>query len=241
MQGLRRLLVGRIRPLFVTIRRRTLYRISSVSLTMMVGLFFMVNAGPSGTLHGWRFAVDAGHGGEDRGVCYFEAGLIEKEVNLEMAFRLARALEAEGAAVFMTRSDDTFISLEERARLGNEFGADLFISMHVNRIPGHPDCFGAQTFYFPSSVEGRRLAYLIQEELLRIDPENYRQPMPGRFAVLRQSEMPGALVEIAFMTNERDRQLLQEAQYRERVIAAIVEGIHRYVHGEDVSETLHAR
>lgn len=216
-------------PLFWAVRSEALYRMGAGVLAVVLSVSALTDVAVPRPLHGVRIAVDAGHGGEDRGVCHFAEGLIEKEINLDMAFRLARALEQGGADVLMTRSDDTFIPLSERAARANSNKADLFISLHANRIPGHPDCFGAQTFYFPGSVEGERLAKAIQAELLAIDPENYRQAMPGRFAVLRQSDMPSALVEIAFMTNDRDRRLLQEEEYRVRVTQAIVAGIERYL------------
>lgn len=221
------------RSYFAAFRFRTLVGFAAAALALLVGVMYVVSASQThGPLHGLRIAVDAGHGGEDRGVCHFDMDLIEKEINLDMANRLAAALEETGATVMMTRTDDTFLPLADRAALANNFGADLFISLHVNRIPGHPECFGAQTFYFPSSEEGKRLASLIQAELLAIDPDNHRQPMEGRFAVLRQSNMPGALVEIAFMTNPRDRSLLQTEAYREQVTQAILQGILRYVQGD---------
>lgn len=185
--------------------------------------------GPATPLDDLLIVLDPGHGGDDRGVCYFPSDLIEKEINLDMAFRLRDHLEKAGAQVLFTRTDDTFISLDERAAFANEAGADLFISLHVNRMPGHPDCFGAQTFYFPGSKEGERLAQFLQEELIQMDPENYRSPLPGSYRVLRLTTMPGALVEIGFMTNARDRQLIATAEYRERVAMAIAQGVVRYV------------
>lgn len=172
--------------------------------------------------------LDPGHGGDDRGVCYFPSDLIEKEINLNMAFRLRDELERAGARVLVTRTDDTFLSLDERAEMANAAGADLFLSLHVNRIPGHPDCFGAQTFYFPGSAEGEQLAKLLQEELIKIDPENDRSSLPGSYRVLRLTTMPGALVEIGFMTNARDRGLIATEEYRDRVTSAIVQGVIRY-------------
>lgn len=221
-----------VRAHFGAVRGGTLMGGLTAGIVGLMCIYMVVTATQKGPLDGVRIAVDAGHGGEDRGVCYFEEALIEKEINLDMALRLAAALEELGAEILLTRSDDTFIPLAERAAMANEFGADLFISLHVNRIPGHPDCFGAQTFYFPSSEPGQRLATAIQNELLKIDPENYRQPMAGNFAVLRRSEMPGALVEIAFMTNARDRALLQQETYRADVTQAIVRGILRFLQGD---------
>lgn len=183
-------------------------------------------------LSGLVIAVDPGHGGDDRGVCYFPNDLIEKEVNLDLARRVASRLAAEGARVVFTREEDAFISLDERAAMANDAGADLFLSIHTNRIPGHPECFGAQTFYHPASEEGKRLAELIQAELLKVDPENYRSALPGNYRVLRLSQMPGVIVEIGFLTNERDRELIATEAYRERVADAVVLGVLRYL-GED--------
>lgn len=185
----------------------------------------------TGPLHGVHVVVDAGHGGHDRGACHFPSALIEKEINLDMAFRLEAALLEAGAHVTLTRRDDTFLTLDERAGIANERQADLFVSLHVNRYPS-ADCFGAQTFYLPSSEDGRRLAFLIQEELLKIYPPNYRQALPGDFRVLRGTHMPAALVEIGFVTSPVDRQLMAQAGYREQVADAIVEACIRFVRGE---------
>lgn len=185
--------------------------------------------GDAKPLAGLLIAVDAGHGGQDSGVCYFPDDLIEKEINLDMAFRLRDALQAAGADVLLTRSDDRFVPLDERAGIANQAQADLFISLHVNQIPGHPECFGAQTFYFPNSQPAESLARSIQEELLAVDPENYRQIQPGEYKVLRLTNMPGVIVEIGFMTNARDRELLQGDEYRDAITGAIVAGIVKYV------------
>lgn len=189
------------------------------------------SAATEGPLHGVHVVVDAGHGGHDRGACHFPSALIEKEINLDMAVRLEAALQQSGAKVSLTRRDDTFVSLDDRARFANEHDADLFISLHVNRYPS-ADCFGAQTFYSPASEEGRRLALLIQEELLEIYPPNYRQALPGDFRVLRNTHMAATLVEIGFVTSPVDRELMAQANYREQVVAAIVEACIRFVRGE---------
>src|SRR5690606_1041711 len=107
-----------------------------------------------------------------------------------VARRLERSLKAAGAQVVLTRTDDTFVTLDERADLANRLGAHLFVSVHTNRIPNHPECFGAQTFYHPSSQESRRLALLVQAELLRIDSENYRRALPRDYRVPHRATVP---------------------------------------------------
>jgi len=75
--------------------------------------------------------LDAGHGGKDPGAIG-RKGLLEKEVNLDMVWRLKKELERCGLEVTLSRIDDTFIPLDERARIANSKGADLFISLHAN-------------------------------------------------------------------------------------------------------------
>lgn len=186
---------------------------------------------PSAPLAGVRIVLDPGHGGADRGACHFGDGLIEKQINLDVAFRLEERLRDLGAEVHLTRVDDRFIPLDERAAFANRIGAHILVSLHVNRYPSAV-CFGAQTFYHPSSAEGRRLAHLVQEELLKVDPDNYRQALPGNYKVLRLSAMPGALVEIGFITHPGDRKKLADFGYRDRVAEAIAQGIVRFAAGE---------
>mgnify|MGYP001157836617 CR=1 FL=1 len=226
----------RARAVFTVLRGRHVMWAASVFVGTIVVLALLLprtgsseSVGSHSPLQGWRIVVDAGHGGEDRGVCYFPDALIEKEINLDMANRLGAALAAAGAEIFYTRTDDVFVSLEDRAEHANAVQADLFISLHVNRIPNHPECFGAQTFYYPTSEASKAFAEFIQAELLRVDPENYRQIQSGNYKVLRLTNMPAVIVEIAFMTNERDRRLLQDDAYRDAITQAIVAGVIGYV------------
>jgi N-acetylmuramoyl-L-alanine amidase len=78
-----------------------------------------------------KVVIDPGHGGKDPGAIG-RTGLREKDVNLDIAYRLAKLLRDDGVAVVMTRSTDTFISLERRVDIANNSGADLFISVHSN-------------------------------------------------------------------------------------------------------------
>jgi N-acetylmuramoyl-L-alanine amidase len=78
-----------------------------------------------------RVVLDAGHGGRDTGAVGSD-GTVEKEVTLDVAHRAARILGAQGIDVLLTRDDDHYVSLEERAARANAFGADLFVSVHCN-------------------------------------------------------------------------------------------------------------
>ena len=78
-----------------------------------------------------RVVIDAGHGGDDEGA-KGHGGLTEKELVLDVSRRVARGLEAAGIEVLLTRSDDTFVPLEERTSRANDARADLFVSIHAN-------------------------------------------------------------------------------------------------------------
>ncbi|MDI6606134.1 MAG: N-acetylmuramoyl-L-alanine amidase [Candidatus Omnitrophota bacterium] len=78
-----------------------------------------------------KVVIDPGHGGKDPGAIS-RSGLREKDINLDIAKRMRNLLKAQGIEVVMTRSDDTFIPLPERARIANSSGADIFISIHSN-------------------------------------------------------------------------------------------------------------
>lgn len=118
------------------------------SLTRMLGL--KIN----------RIVIDAGHGGHDTGTIG-PHGLMEKDVCLDVALRLGRLIQQKlpGAQVIYTRSDDTFVPLEERTAIANQAKADLFISIHANSS-GDPDARGIETYYlnFATSRESMEVA-----------------------------------------------------------------------------------
>ena len=92
-----------------------------------------------------RVVLDPGHGGRNGGT-RTSSGLVEKELTLDLARRLAELLETAGYEVLLTRDDDVEVSLEERARFANENGADLFVSIHVNWIENR-GVRGVETYY----------------------------------------------------------------------------------------------
>ena len=94
-----------------------------------------------------RIVIDAGHGGHDTGTIG-PTGLMEKDLCLDVALRLGKLIEQKlpGADVVYTRSDDTFIPLEDRTRIANEAKADLFVSIHANSSPDH-GARGVETYY----------------------------------------------------------------------------------------------
>src|SRR5690606_4795850 len=108
--------------------------------------------------------------------------------------------------------------LSRRIAAANESGADLYISLHVNAF-STPGPSGAQTFYEPTRDSDRRLAEAIQAELSRLRPTR-RQARPGDYRVLRETRMPAAMVELGFLSNPQEAELLSRPVYQHDLAAA---------------------
>lgn len=192
-------------------------------------------APPPSPLAGWVVAVDPGHGGADGGVRHGD--LLEKDVNLAMATALRDLLERVGARPVLTRRDDNVplerarASLDRRLSLASQTESAVYVSIHANSYPDASQ-FGAQTFYHPKSEESRRLAVLIQQELVLAQPENYRLALPADFYVLRNSPCPAVLVEVGFLSNPDDRRRLASPEWQHRLATAILRGLERYAANE---------
>ena len=98
-----------------------------------------------------KVVIDAGHGGKDLGAPGF-FGLKEKDINLEIAKKLEQKLRSLGIDTVMTRTDDTYLTLPERAWVANNSGADLFISVHANSAPDK-SVQGAEIYYLSETVD----------------------------------------------------------------------------------------
>jgi len=178
-------------------------------------------------LKGFTVAVDAGHGGSDPGAS--GNGLVEKEVTLAVSKKLQKQLENRGAKVIMTRKDDTYIALGERARIANSVKTDIFVSVHLNSFSS-ASANGTETFYHANSKEGKKLAAEIQKELvkaLKMSDRGVKVPPGGGFAVLNQTKMPAVLAELGFLTNKDDAKILKTKQ--NEAAKAISDGIGNYL------------
>ncbi|MEW6448539.1 MAG: N-acetylmuramoyl-L-alanine amidase [Bacillota bacterium] len=181
--------------------------------------------------------VDPGHGGPDPGVV--RDGVKEKDITLQVALRLATFLEQAGSRVILTRKEDRDLAespfegsrkrrdLERRVAIANENKADVFVSVHVNSFSSGREC-GAQTFYHPNSPGGRELAIAIQNECKALLGNTRRLPKTGDYFTGRAAKMPSVVVEIGFLTNPEEFELLQQPDYQSKVAFAIYAGLVRY-------------
>lgn len=194
----------------------------------------------SWVIAGKLIVIDPGHGGEDPGALG-RGGSYEKDIVLEVAKKLAGVLRQGGAQVILTRETDvdladldeysmykrTVQDLSRRVAVANDRKADIFISVHVNSFPD-PGEDGAQTFSQPGSEEGKKLAAAIQREMNRFLANPGRLANQVDYYTLRESKMPGALVEIGFISNPREERLMLDQDYQNKIAWSIYAGIVRY-------------
>lgn len=170
--------------------------------------------------------IDPGHGGSDRGAAG-KKGTLEKDINLEVALKLKDLLENAGANVILTRNDDTYIGLYERAYLANYLMADLFISVHVNSHP-NPEIRGIEVFYYPDRHHGLKLGSNILESLAQQTGFKKLAVKTGRFVVIRETQMPGVLLELGFLSNQEEESKLKSIGFKENAALGILMGIVSY-------------
>ena len=171
-------------------------------------------------------AIDAGHGGTAAGARYGD--LYEKDLNLDIARRLESLLKSKGVQTYMIRSDDTNVDNYERAYLANKLGAALYLSIH-NNAAGSGSVKGTMTLCYPtkkSGFTGRQFARIIQEQMvaaLKTNDLNVR--LRPDLIVLRETSMPAALAEVAFMTNKQDRESLRSESFRQTAAGALCSSV----------------
>ncbi|MDI3481006.1 MAG: stage sporulation protein [Tepidanaerobacteraceae bacterium] len=176
-------------------------------------------------LKGKVIVLDPGHGGDSGSTG--PMGLSEGYVNLEIAKVLAECLEREGAAVYLTRDKNEFKSLAERVRLSNQIKPDITVSIHQN-VFNDDRAGGTETFYYPGDAEGKRLAEHIQRNLVCSLMLCDLGAKEADLYVLRETNNPSVLVNVAFLSNPEEEKLLSEPEFRHRAAAAIIEGIVSY-------------
>ncbi len=194
--------------------------------------------------------LDPGHGGIDPGATASN-GMTEAELNLDVALRVAALLRAQGFQVELTRDDDYFRTIGDRAQLAMAIGPKAFVSIHHNGGIDFPvrGAIGSEIYYQVADESSRRLGGLVYEslehELGALDAAWTRSSRWGVrartnregtdfYGVLRRSVgIPAVLIEGAYMTNAREAALLATAQFRAAEAAAIATGITRWLTSSD--------
>lgn len=180
---------------------------------------------PSAALKDKIIVVDAGHGGDDPGTSGKSS--IEKNLALTTAKLVASRLANSGANVFMTRSNDTFISLSGRVNVSEAKHADAFISIHYNASTSS-SANGIASFYYSESKD-KELAKYIQESMAENAPSMKDMGVRfGDYYVTRENNQRAVLLELGFLSNAHDEQIVSSNAYQQQISTGIYQGIARY-------------
>ncbi|MDX9872829.1 MAG: N-acetylmuramoyl-L-alanine amidase, partial [Clostridia bacterium] len=200
-----------------------------------------INAAQAKGLAGKIIVIDPGHasvqpgGWLDPGTVG-KNGLKEKDVNIDLAYKVMSMLQQNGARVIMTHSGQTTLSLAGRAAIANSAGADIFVSIHVNSNP-NPALSGHTTYYYApysnpvlyaQTLSRQKLATVVQQELVKAAGRANQGVLTANFAVLRETLVPSILVETAFMSNATEMNLLTTDAFRQKLALGIYNGIEAY-------------
>jgi len=230
------------------ILNKKIIRIAILSMFVFVFCFAFVSdqkdSVPTVSLpvSGKTIVIDAGHGKPDEGA-ESSRGTTEAETNLKIALKLQNLLEQSGSSVILTRSDENAIydidsktlrqkkisDIRNRVKIGNESSADIFVSIHLNKIP-QQQYDGWQTFYNAKSAEGQKLAVSIQKNLNDAIPkENNRVAKTiDNIYIVKHVEIPTTIVECGFLSNPDEEKLLLDDEYQNRLAWGIYNGIIDY-------------
>ena len=172
-----------------------------------------------------------------------DEGITEASINLSIALKVQNLLEEAGSTVILTRSDDNGIyetesntiremkvsDMKNRVKIGNESSADIFVSIHLNKIP-QQQYWGWQTFFKQGNEDSKKLAQSLQSGLNEtIQKENKRESLKiENIYIVDNVEIPTAIVECGFLSNEEEEKLLQTEEYQDKLAWGIYVGIMNY-------------
>ena len=214
--------------------------LSNLKILTALVLFLLTSVCLVGFSNNNSVVIDAGHGGEDNGAV--SGDYLEKEWNLDTSRACANELVRYGVYVYETRTDDTYISLEDRANLANNNNVDYFISIHHNSSDGGNGDRG-EVIYSIRDKKSKQLASNIEQELKNIGQTNVKTYTRTNgygtdyYSVLRNTRMSAIIIEVCFIDNPEDRQIADTKEERERNGVAIAHGILRQL-GINVDEPI---
>ena len=166
--------------------------------------------------------IDAGHGGKDPGSIWYHR--VEKDLALDVAKRVETGLRAQGLKTVMTRRTDTYVELDQRARLANKVPSSIFVSVHFNASGTNRTLSGAEMHYY--SWKGRAIANRLNTAFDRSVKLGCRAVVERkRLVVLRDTKAPAVLVECGYISSRTNSWLCSLATHRQAIANAIVSGI----------------
>ncbi len=186
-------------------------------------------------LAGHSITIDAGHGGNDSGAIG-PTGVTEKSVTLRVALALQKILTSEGATVYMTRTTDTEVSpkgaaasdieeLQARCDVANQHDSDIFISIHMDSFTNGAAKGTTGYYYALGSKKSRDLADKVRAGVIDQIGTPSRGTQSCNFYVVKHTDMPATLVEVAFISNPTEEKLMNSEDGVQKAAQGIADGI----------------
>jgi N-acetylmuramoyl-L-alanine amidase len=172
---------------------------------------------------GQRVIVDAGHGGHDPGTTAVN-GIYEKHITLAVATKVASILRQRGYQVTMTRQDDRYIELEERAAIANRLGADLFVSIHADSAPDST-VQGSTTYVAEAASSDSMQAARSVITAMDTTGVSVRGVRRADYKVLIWTRCPAILVELGYLSNSQEAVRLENTGFQAKLATAVADGV----------------
>ena len=173
-----------------------------------------------------RIAIDAGHGGENRGASGVTSGIKEKDYTLRIATELNKLLRKNKVTTFMTRTTDTTLSMPERIEMLRAWNPDILISIHLNSS-SNPLIKGTSTYY--RYIGFRSLSQAILKRMLELRLVETGNVGGFNFSLNGPTDYPNCLVEVAFLSNTDDEKKILDPKFRSAAAKKIADGINDWV------------
>lgn len=233
-----------MKPIWViSMRRRKVLLGIVLTLFLMFALVAEFGGGQDREIWSWTLGnrvvvIDAGHGGVDPGAVGISK-VLEKDITLGVSKRLQVLVQQSGAKAIMVRDDDRDLGtsqgllkrkredLAQRIQLAMDSQAEVYLSIHANSFPD-AKLTGAQTFYHSDSPEGKLLAQSIQQELNSMTSSKRVAKGNQDIYVLKKANQAAVTVELGFLSNPQEEQLLTSAEYQQKLAIAIFQGLSVY-------------
>lgn len=180
--------------------------------------------GPERYLKNKTIVIDPGHGGRDNGTTG-ALGTIEKQLTLKTAERVADKLQAAGAHVILTRTNDTYVSLPARTSISNYHQTDAFISIHYDSI--HDSSVRGMTSYYYYDFQ-KPLADTVHSEVIASTKLKRRETRHGDYYVLRENLKNATLLELGYLSNPAEEAFILTTQFQESVANGVYNGLARH-------------
>jgi len=146
---------------------------------------------------------------------------------MQIIAKVKRVLEGKGARIVLTRSDDTFVSLEDRVKITNAVGPNLFLSVHINSLESTSNIYGIETYF--QTDRSRPLADRVHASLVSGLGAPDRSVRKARFYVINHTPVPAILAEVGYITNKAERDRLISSDYQQKVASALARGVMLYL------------